>query len=120
MENVNIHKIIDYISLGQWGDYSYLFLEGANLIGANLSRADLSRANLKGADLMKADLSGADLREANLSRANLIGADLMKAKFNERQIAIIEHYLCDLRDIDIYIERKDCFISYKDYCERKW
>ncbi len=220
MENVNIHKIIDYISLGQWGDYSYLFLEGANLIGANLSRADLSRANLKGAnlsranlkgvnlreanlsranlreenlmeadlmeadlmeanlsranlsranlsranlsranlieadlreanlsranlsranlsranligtdlsgadlsgaDLMKADLREADLREANLSRANLIGADLMKAKFNERQIAIIEHYLCDLRDIDIYIEKKDCFISYKDYCERKW
>ncbi len=184
MENVNIHKMIDYISFGQREDYSYLFLEGvnlsranlmetnlkeanlreanlreanlsranlreanlsrtnlrkanlrkanlnrANLKKANLSRADLSGANLREANLMEANLSGTNLREANLSgtdlreadlrKADLSGANLREAKFNERQIAIIEHYSCNLLDIDIYIEKKDCFISYKDYFERK-
>ncbi len=219
MENVNIHKIIDYISLGQRGDYSYLFLEranlkganlreanlrevnlreadlsgadlsgtnlgganlreahlgganlsianlgganlrgthlgGASLIGADLRKADLSGANLSGADLRKtdlrkaglrkadlrktdlsganlreanlreadlrrADLSGADLREADLSGADLREADLRRAKFNERQIAIIEHYSYELRYIHVYIEKKDCFISYKYYCKKK-
>ncbi len=84
IENVNIHKIIDYISLGQRGDYSYLFLEGANLKGANLREADLMKTYLKGAYLREADLSGAylsgaDLKGANLKGAHLGGADLRKA-----------------------------------------
>ncbi|MCX4328437.1 MAG: pentapeptide repeat-containing protein [Lachnospiraceae bacterium] len=84
MKNVNMCKIIDYISLGQREDYSYLFLEGADLKEANLSEANLSKANLSvahliGANLRKANLSGTDLSGADLSGVNLIGANLIRA-----------------------------------------
>lgn len=51
---------------------------------------------------------------------NIIKKSVLKGiKFDEKQIAEIEQYVCDLRDVKKYIEKEDCFITYEEYCKRK-
>ncbi len=65
-------------------DFTFAYLEGAdlcdaNLSGANLVTANLSRAILDGAILDGASLAGANLHAANLPGALLLDVDLMGA-----------------------------------------
>lgn len=129
LENVDNNRFIDYIGLREWGDYSKLFLEGAELRGKRLHELELSMVCLRGADLRRVDLIGANLWRADLQEADLRGAELRATrlkgailkgtKFDESQIAMIEKYSCDLSGVKIYTERDKKFISYKAYCKRK-
>ena len=129
LESVDTYKIAGYIGLKQWGDYSNLYLEKADLRGKRLHELDLAKVCLRNADLMRTDLIGANLTDADLQGADLRGAELRSvrfkgtalkgARFDESQIALVENYACNLREVEIYIEKEDIFISYEKYCKRK-
>lgn len=129
MESIDNYRISNYIGLKQWGDYSKLYLEGVNLRGMHLHEFELSMACLRKADLRRADLVGANLRKADLQEADLRGAELRSAcledailkgaKFNESQIVMVENDSCDLRGVEIYIEKKEDFICYEEYRNRR-
>ena len=72
-----------------------------------------------GSNLAKADLQGADLRGAELRSVRFKRTALKGARFDESQIALVENYACNLREVEIYIEKEDIFISYEKYCKRK-
>lgn len=129
LESVDTYKIAGYIGLKQWGDYSNLYLEKADLRGKRLHELDLAKVCLRNADLMRTDLIGANLTDADLQGADLRGAELRSvrfertalkgARFDESQIELVENYDCDLREVEIYIKKEHDYISYEEYCKRK-
>jgi Uncharacterized low-complexity proteins len=91
MERCDVYKIRKYIGLGQWGNYSGLFLKEADLKGMNLHKLNLEEVCLRGAnisrtDLIEANLYKADLVGANISRAYLKGAELGETKLIEANL----------------------------------
>ncbi len=128
MESIDRRKISDYIGLSEWGNYSKVFLKGADLRGKRLHECNLGGACFQGADLRRADLIGANLYEADLTKADLRGAELCSMRFNkiilreaifdERQMVEIEDGTYDLQNIKIYIEKEDRFISHEEYRKR--
>ncbi len=129
LESVDTYKIAGYIGLKQWGNYSNLYLEEADLRGKRLHELDLAKVCLRNAALMRTDLIGSNLAKADLQGADLRGAELRSvrfkrtalkgARFDESQIALVENYDCDLREVEIYIKKEHDFISYEEYCKRK-
>jgi len=134
LEYVDAYKIANYIEptytgFKQWRDYRNLCLEEADLRGKRLHELDLANVCLRNADLRRADLIGSNLAKADLQGADLRGAELRSvrfkrtalkgARFDESQIALVENYACNLREVEIYIEKEDIFISYEKYCKRK-
>ena len=72
--------------------WSWVNLQGANLLWAHLQTANLRGANLQGAYLWaallhSANLSGANLQNTNLSRASLQGTDLSGANLQDAEFA---------------------------------
>ena len=114
MEGMILHKLSDYIRLGQWGNYSKLFLAASDLRGMKLHEQKLEMVCLRKADLEEADLRGAEVRGIQLDGANLKGTI-----FDERQIAQIEHMNCSLQDVKIYADKENDFISFDEYCKRR-
>ena len=126
MESVNTSKLLDYIILKRsCHNLNKIYLKGADLRGIKLHECDLQEANLSNANLERVDLIGANLQKADLQEANLIGAVfypgqlegaiLKGTKFDKGQIIKLEKCEFDLQEAKVFIENKNCFVSYKEY-----
>ncbi len=76
MEGMILHRLSDYIRLGQWGNYSKLFLVASDLRGMKLHEQKLEMVCLRKADLRRCDLTGTNLCKADLEEADLRGAEV--------------------------------------------
>lgn len=75
----------------QWGDYSHMRLDGADLRGEDLAWANFDYAVLTGADLSGSELMWASFNHADLRRANFEGANLSLAEFEGAVMIGVTH-----------------------------
>jgi hypothetical protein len=76
---------------GRSRPFSYLNLEGRDLVGLQLAGADFAFANLADALLMKTQLTRSDLTRADLRGADMRGTDLRGAYFGVDRLLVDSH-----------------------------
>jgi hypothetical protein len=72
------------------GNFEYVSLTDAKILGADLSNANLSRADLQYSDFSGADLSGAYLINSSLNHSKFINADLTDSNLSDSNFSFAD------------------------------